>query len=93
MKLMQVEANNISKHLLKEFMKNVYSLYQTKENIKKVSNSLIDSIQIQHKLDTMLMNFKSGKTSDIDNLELNLADKIDLKTCEKYIALSNLSIS
>ena len=38
------------------------------------------------------MNSKNSKTSDLHRLLLNLADKIDLKIKDKYIALSNLSI-
>ena len=38
------------------------------------------------------MNSKNSKTSDPQGLLLNLADKINLKRSDKYIALSNLSI-
>ena len=38
------------------------------------------------------MNSKNSKTSDPHRLLLNLADKINLKTSDKYVALSNLSI-
>ena len=38
------------------------------------------------------MNSKNGKTSDPHRLLLNLANKIDLRRKDKYIALSNLSI-
>ena len=34
----------------------------------------------------------SGKTSDPHGLLLNLSDKINLKSKDKYVALSNLSI-
>ena len=38
------------------------------------------------------MNSENSKTSDPQRLLLNLTDKIDLRTKDKYIALSNLSI-
>ena len=38
------------------------------------------------------MNSENSKTSDPQRLLLNLTDKIDLRTKDKYFALSNLSI-
>ena len=38
------------------------------------------------------MNSKNSKTSDPPRLLLNLADKINLKKRDKYVALSNVSI-
>ena len=38
------------------------------------------------------MNSKNSKTSNPDRRFLNLLDKIDLKRCDKYVSLSNLSI-
>ena len=43
-------------------------------------------------MDTLFMNSKNSKTSDPDRLLLNLADKINLKRSDKYVASSNLSI-
>ena len=37
-------------------------------------------------------NSKNSKTSDPQRLLLNLADKINLKKRDKYVALSNVSI-
>ena len=37
------------------------------------------------------MNFENSKTSDLHRLLLSLSDKINLKKCDKYVALSNLS--
>ena len=37
-------------------------------------------------------NYKNSKTSDPQRLLLNLADKINLKKRDKYVALSNVSI-
>ena len=38
------------------------------------------------------MNSKNSKTSEPHRLLLSLADKIDLKKCGKYVALSNRSM-
>ena len=38
------------------------------------------------------MNPENSKTSDPHRLLLNLTDKINLKRCDKYVALSNLII-
>ena len=43
-------------------------------------------------MDNLFMNSKNSKTSDPDRLLLNLADKINLKRSDKYVASSNLSI-
>ena len=43
-------------------------------------------------MNTVFMNSENNKTSDPHRLLLNLADKIDLRRKDKYIALSNLSI-
>ena len=44
----QVKAGNNSENLLNEIRQIVYSLYQSKEIIKKVHNNTIKSIQIQN---------------------------------------------
>ena len=36
------------------------------------------------------MNSENGKTSDPHKLLLNLSDKTDLKSSDKYVALSNI---
>ena len=38
------------------------------------------------------MNSWNSKKSDPHRLFLNLSDKINLKECDKYVALSNLSM-
>ena len=43
-------------------------------------------------MDTIFMNSKNIKTSDLQGLLLNLTDEINLKRSDKYVALSNLSI-
>ena len=44
--LAQVKAGNNSENLLNEIRQVVYSLHQSKEIIKKVSNNVIKSIQL-----------------------------------------------
>ena len=44
-------------------------------------------------MDTIFMNSENSKASDPHRLLLNLTDKINLKRSDKYVALSNLSIS
>ena len=44
-------------------------------------------------MDTIFMNSDNSKTSDPHRILLNLSDKIKLKRSDKYVALSNLSIS
>ena len=43
-------------------------------------------------MDTMFMNSENSKTSEPHRLLLNLADKINLKSSDKYVALSNLGM-
>ena len=43
-------------------------------------------------MDTIFMNSENSKTSEPHVLILKLTDKLDLRTDEKIIALSNLSI-
>ena len=43
-------------------------------------------------MDTIFMNSKNSKTSEIYVLILKLTDKLDLRKGEKIIVLSNLSI-
>ena len=48
----------------------------------------MNSIKYNAKMNTIFMNFKNSKTSDPHGL----ADKINLKRNDKFVALSNLSI-
>ena len=41
-------------------------------------------------MNTIFVNSKNSKTSDCHRVLLNLADKINLKSGDKYVALSNL---
>ena len=50
----------------------------------------MDSIKLQNRMDTILMNSGNSKTSDPERLLLNLSDKINLS--DWYVALSNLRI-
>ena len=43
-------------------------------------------------MNTIFMNSKNSKTSDIHRLLCNLSDKINLKRSDKYVALSIISI-
>ena len=43
-------------------------------------------------MDTTFMNSKNCQTSDVHILLLNLTNKINLKSSDKYVALSNHSI-
>ena len=43
-------------------------------------------------MNAIFTNPKNSKTSDPHRLFLNLADKINLKRSDKYIALSNFSM-
>ena len=52
----------------------------------------MNSIKLKNRMDTILMNSENSKSSDPRKLSLSLSDKIILKTGDKYVALSNLSI-
>ena len=43
-------------------------------------------------MDTIFLNSKNSKTSESFRLLLNLADKMDLKRSDTYVALPNLNI-
>ena len=43
-------------------------------------------------MDAIFMNSENSETSDPNRLLLSVADKINLKRSDKYVALSNLSI-
>ena len=44
-------------------------------------------------MNATFMNSENSKTSEPYRLLLNLSDKVNLKSSDKYVALSNLSIS
>ena len=43
-------------------------------------------------MNTIFMNSKKSEAFDPHKILLNLTDKIKLKRCDKYVALSNLSM-
>ena len=43
-------------------------------------------------MDTIFLNSKNGITCEYNVLVLKLADKLDLRRCQKSVALSSLSI-
>ena len=63
-----------------------------KEISKTVYDNIMISLKLQKKLDAIFMNSEKSKTSDPRKLLLNLTDKINLKSSDKYVALSNHSI-
>ena len=90
--LAQVNPGITSENLLNEIGQIIYSLYREKEITKKVYNSIINSIKLSNKMETIIMNSKNSGTSDPYRLLLSLTDKINLKRSDKYVVLSNLSI-
>ena len=90
--LAQVKAGNTSENVLNEIRQIIYSLYRAKEITKEVYNNIMNSIKLQNRMDTIFMNCKNSKTSDLHRLLLNLTDKINLNSSVKYVALSNLTI-
>ena len=44
-------------------------------------------------MDTVFMNFENSKTSDPHRLLLNLADKINLKRSDRYVAFQTLTFT
>ena len=43
-------------------------------------------------MDSIFMNSENSRTSEYNVLVLKLTDKLDLRRCQKSVALSNLSI-
>ena len=48
------------------------------------------SIEAWYKINTIFINSENIKTSGLQKLLLNLADRINLKRSDKFVALSNL---
>ena len=74
--LAQVKSGNTSGNLLHEIRQIIYSLYQTKEITKKVYNNIMDSIKLQNRMDTIIMNSENSKTSDPHRLYSTLQIKL-----------------
>ena len=89
--LSQVKTSNTCENLLNEIFQIKCYLYRAKEIIKKAFNNIINSTKLQNRMDTKFINSKKSKTTDPHRLLLNVADKINLKRSDKYVALSNLS--
>ena len=52
----------------------------------------MNSIKLQNKMGTIFMNSENSKTSDPQRLLRNHSEIKNLKTNDKYVALSNLSL-
>ena len=52
----------------------------------------MNSIKVEPKMNTIFMNSKNSKKSDPHRILINFSDKINLKSCDKYVILSNLSM-
>ena len=81
----QVQAGNTSENLINEIRQIIYSLYHSKEIIKRLYNNIMNSINVLYKMDAIFMNSENSKIPDPHRFLLNLAYKINF-------ALSNLSI-
>ena len=84
----QVQAGN----LINTIKQIIYSLYQAKEITKKVYDNIKNSINLSKRIDAIFMNSGNSKRSDPYRLLLNLLDITNIKSKDKYIALSNLRI-
>ena len=85
--LAQGKGGNTSETLLIEIRQITYSLYRAKKIAKNVYNNIMNSRKLQKRMDTKFMNSENSKTCDPYRLLLNLADKINLKRSDEYIAL------
>ena len=63
-----------------------------KKSLKGVLYKIIISMNLQNRMDPIFINSKNIQTSYALRVLMNLADKINLKTSDKYLPLSNLSI-
>ena len=77
--LAQVKAGNTSENLPNEIRQIINSLYRIKEITKKLYNTIMNSIKLQNRMDTIFMNSKNSGTSDPHRLLLSLLGKIDLE--------------
>ena len=85
--LAQVKAGNTSENLLNEIRQILYSLYWAKAITKRVFNNIINSIKLQKRRDTILMNSENDKILDPHRLLLSLLEKTNLKVKDKVVAL------
>ena len=85
--LAQVKAGNTSENLLNEIRQILYSLYWAKAITKRVFNNIINSIKLQKRRDTIIMNSENDKILNLHRLILNLSEKTNLKVKDKVVAL------
>ena len=85
--LAQVKAGNTSENLLNEIRQILYSLYWAKAITKRVFNNIMNSIKLQKRRDTIIMNSENDKILDLHRLILNLSEKTNLKVKDKVVAL------
>ena len=64
----QLKGANTSENLLNKIRKIIYSLHRGKEITKKVYNSIMNSIKLYYKMDTIFMISGNNKTSDLHRL-------------------------
>ena len=88
---MYLKPYNTFENLLNEISKIIYSLYWAKEISKNVYNKIMNSIKLQNRMDTILMNSGNSKTSVPCRPLLNLSEKIIFKKTDRYVALSSIS--
>ena len=85
--LAQVKAGNTSENLLNEIRQILYSLYWAKAITKRVFNNIMNSIKLQKRRDTIIMNYENDKILNLHRLILNLSEKTNLKVKDKVVAL------
>ena len=85
--LAQVKAGNTSENLLNEIRQILYSLYWAKAITKRVFNNIMNSIKLQKRRDTIIMNSENDKILNLHRLILNLSEKTNLKVKDKVVAL------
>ena len=91
--LVQLKTDNTFENLLNEIRQIIHSLYQAREIIKNLYNSIMNLIKLQNRLDTIFMNSEISGTSDPHRLLLlNLSGKRNLKRSNEYVASSKRSI-
>ena len=83
--LAQVKAANTSENLLNEIRQVILFFESSKRNDSKSIWEYNDFSK------GIILNSTNSKTSDTHRLLLNLADKVNLKRSDKYVALSNLT--
>ena len=59
---------------------------QNKKETKKVHKKVINSVKLQNRMDTISMNSRNSKISDLQRLLLNLTAKINPTRSDKYVA-------